>query len=133
MMHSKLGSINQYNGHFILMILWQSWSLSVIKTTGATGVYVKIAQNVSTNMLIVDCWNTILGITVRSVLKWANVEWTLSVCQVCNFIFFLLKMSTFLKFQDYIWTHHEKYIQISTNMPGNGTVVPIIGFKFWEF
>ena len=31
---------------------------------------------------------------------------------------------------DYIWNHHEKYIEISTNMPGIGSVLCV---KFLEF
>ena len=30
----------------------------------------------------------------------------------------------------YIWNHDEKYIQISTNMPGIGLAIRL---KFWEF
>ena len=29
-----------------------------------------------------------------------------------------LKKVNILEFGDYIWNHHEKFIQISTNMPG---------------
>ena len=38
-----------------------------------------------------------------------------------------------LEFRDYIWNHHEKCIQISTNMPSIGLVIPEIVFKFEEF
>ena len=30
---------------------------------------------------------------------------------------------TFRKFYDHIWDHHEKYIQISTNIPGIGSLI----------
>ena len=31
-----------------------------------------------------------------------------------------------MELYDYIWYHHEKCIQISTNMPGIGLVIPEI-------
>ena len=33
---------------------------------------------------------------------------------------------------DHIWNHHEKCIQISTNMPGIGLVIREIGWKCWK-
>ena len=35
-----------------------------------------------------------------------------------------------IEFQNYIWNHHGKCIQISTNMPGIGLVVREIAFEF---
>ena len=32
----------------------------------------------------------------------------------------MFKNVEILEFGDYIWTHHEKYFEISTNMPGIG-------------
>ena len=32
----------------------------------------------------------------------------------------MLKNVNILEFCDYIWNHHEKRIEISTNMPGSG-------------
>ena len=37
-----------------------------------------------------------------------------------------------MKFGDYIWNHHVKCIQISTNMPGIGLVTCEIGFEIEE-
>ena len=38
-----------------------------------------------------------------------------------------------LEFHDHIWNHHEKFIQISTNMPGIGLVIPEIPCEMSEF
>ena len=38
-------------------------------------------------------------------------------------------MSQFWNFTNYIWIHHEKCIQISTNKPGIGLVIGEIDFK----
>ena len=32
----------------------------------------------------------------------------------------------------HIWNHHEKWIQISTNIPSFGLVICEIGFEFYE-
>ena len=37
-----------------------------------------------------------------------------------------------IEFHDHIWNHHEKCIQISTNMPSIGSVICEIGFEFQE-
>ena len=40
-----------------------------------------------------------------------------------------------VEFHDHIWNHNEKCIQISTNMPGIGLVIPEITcemLKLWE-
>ena len=37
-----------------------------------------------------------------------------------------------LEFRDHIWNHHEKYIEISTNMPGIGSVNREIAVKMSE-
>ena len=38
-------------------------------------------------------------------------------------------MSKDLKYLSHIWTHHEKYIQMSTNMPGIGLVIRKIAIE----
>ena len=38
-----------------------------------------------------------------------------------------------VEFDDYIWNHNEKCIQISTNMPGIGLVIPEITCEMLEF
>ena len=49
------------------------------------------------------------------------------------------KCNTFCKnvkiveFHDYIWNHHKKCIQISTNMPSIGFVIPEITCEMLEF
>ena len=35
----------------------------------------------------------------------------------------IVKNVTILEFHDHIWNHYEKYIQMSTNMPGIGLVI----------
>ena len=48
------------------------------------------------------------------------------------------KLTTFVKivriveFHDHIRNHHEKYIQISTNMPGIGSQIREIGVRISE-
>ena len=42
------------------------------------------------------------------------------------------KNVTILEFHDHIWNHHEKYIEISTNMPGIGSVNREITVKMSE-
>ena len=37
-----------------------------------------------------------------------------------------------LAFRDYIWNHHDKCIQISTNMPGFGSLIGEIAIKMSE-
>ena len=37
-----------------------------------------------------------------------------------------------MEFDDPIWNHHEKCIQISTNMPGIGSLIPEIDVKLSE-
>ena len=38
-----------------------------------------------------------------------------------------------VEFHDHIWNHHEKSIEISTNMPGIGFVIPEITCEMLEF
>ena len=38
-----------------------------------------------------------------------------------------------VEFRYYIWNRHEKCIQISTNMPSIGLVIPEITFEVLEF
>ena len=45
----------------------------------------------------------------------------------------VVKNVKILKFGDYIWNHHEKRIQISTNTPSIGLVIHEISFEFQEF
>ena len=45
----------------------------------------------------------------------------------------LFKNFNILEFDDYIWNHDEKCIQISTNMPGIDLVICEKGFEFNEF
>ena len=45
------------------------------------------------------------------------------------------KMLRFLEFHDHIWNHHEKCIQISTSMPGIGSLIREIHInisEIWE-
>ena len=48
----------------------------------------------------------------------------------------LKKILNILEFGDYIWNHHEKCIQIRTNMPGIGLemceIVRILRNKTWS-
>ena len=47
----------------------------------------------------------------------------------------LVKNVNILEFHDHIWNHHEKYIEISTNMPSIGLVIPELTcemLEFWE-
>ena len=37
-----------------------------------------------------------------------------------------------VEFHDHIWNHHEKYIQISTNMPGIGSLIREIDVEISE-
>ena len=37
-----------------------------------------------------------------------------------------------VEFYDHIWSHSEKIIQISTNMPGIGSLIREIGVKITE-
>ena len=37
----------------------------------------------------------------------------------------MFKNIKILEFSDYIWNHHEKCIQISTNMPGIGSLTHV--------
>ena len=45
----------------------------------------------------------------------------------------LFKNFNIMEFYDHIWNHHEKYIQISTNMPSIGLVIPEITCEMLEF
>ena len=47
---------------------------------------------------------------------------------VTNFV----KNVNILKFHAYIWNHHEKCIQKSTNMPGIGSIIREIAVKISE-
>ena len=42
------------------------------------------------------------------------------------------KNDNILEFHDYIWNHHEKCIQKSTNMPGIGSLIREIDVKISE-
>ena len=42
----------------------------------------------------------------------------------------IVKNVQILDFGDYIWNHHEKCIEISTNMPSIGLIICEIGFEF---
>ena len=44
----------------------------------------------------------------------------------------LVKNVNILEFHDNIWHHHEKYIQISTNMPNIGSLIREIAVKMLE-
>ena len=37
-----------------------------------------------------------------------------------------------MEFCNHIWNHHEKCIQLSTNIPGIGSLIGEIAVKFWE-
>ena len=37
-----------------------------------------------------------------------------------------------MEVHDHIWNHHEKYIEISTNMPGIGSVICELAIEIWE-
>ena len=37
-----------------------------------------------------------------------------------------------LEFHDHIWNYHEKYIQISTNIPGIGSLICKIDVKYFR-
>ena len=37
-----------------------------------------------------------------------------------------------VEFHDHIWNHHEKYIEISTNMPAIGSLIRQIAVKISE-
>ena len=41
----------------------------------------------------------------------------------------LVKNVKILEFHDLIWNHHEKCIQISTNMPGIGSLIRELDIK----
>ena len=43
-----------------------------------------------------------------------------------------VKNVNILEFHDHIWNHHEKFIQISTNMPGIGSIIREISVKISE-
>ena len=45
----------------------------------------------------------------------------------------LYLFSKIVEFHDHIWNHHDKCIQISTNMPSIGLVVPEITIESLEF
>ena len=44
----------------------------------------------------------------------------------------MFKNVKILEFGDYIWNHHEKCIQNSTNMPGIGSFIRVIHVKISE-
>ena len=44
-----------------------------------------------------------------------------------------VKNVNIVEFHDHIWNHHEKYIEISTNMPGFGSLIREIAVKFQKF
>ena len=43
-----------------------------------------------------------------------------------------VKNVKFVEFHDHIWNHHEKCIQISTNMPGIGSLIHEIAVQISE-
>ena len=51
--------------------------------------------------------------------------------QVTNLTIFV-KNVKIVECHDHIWNHYEKCIQISTNMPGVGSVICEIGFEIEE-
>ena len=51
--------------------------------------------------------------------------------QLQNFIFFKKNVKS-LEFHEQIWNHHEKCIQISTNMPDFGSLIREIDVKISE-
>ena len=51
------------------------------------------------------------------------------VKNVTNFV----KNVNIVEFHDHIWNHHGKCIQISTNMPSIGLVMPEITYEILEF
>ena len=44
----------------------------------------------------------------------------------------VVKNVNILEFHDHIWNHHEKYIEISTNIPGIGSLIYEIAVKISE-
>ena len=50
--------------------------------------------------------------------------------QKCNK--FCKKIVKIVEFHDHIWNRHEKYIKISTNMPGIGALFSEIAVKMSE-
>ena len=44
----------------------------------------------------------------------------------------LVKNVKIVKFHDHFWNHNEKYIQISTNMPGFGSLIGEITVEISE-
>ena len=44
----------------------------------------------------------------------------------------IVKNLTNFKFRYYVWFHHTICIQISTNMPSIGSVIPEIAFDIWN-
>ena len=44
----------------------------------------------------------------------------------------MVKKVKIVEFHDHIWNHHEKCIQISTNMPGSGSLICEIHVKITE-
>ena len=45
----------------------------------------------------------------------------------------IVKNVNILEFRNHIWNHHEKCIQISTNMPGIGSLIREIHIQISEF
>ena len=50
------------------------------------------------------------------------------VRNVTNFV----KNVKIVEFHYHIWNHYEKYVEISTNMPGIGSVIRELAFKIPE-
>ena len=44
----------------------------------------------------------------------------------------LCKKIKTVEFHDHIWNQHEKYIEISTNMSGMGSVIHELAVKIWD-
>ena len=77
--------------------------------------------------------------TKLKVILWSNKLWYLNAfyatgeCrqQVKNLTKFV-KNVEIVEFHDHIWNHHEKCIQISTNMPGIGSLIREIAVEISE-
>ena len=58
----------------------------------------------------------------------AAAEWRRQVTKLTKFV----KNVDILQVHDHIWNHNEKYIQLSTNMPGIGSVIREIAVTISE-
>ena len=55
--------------------------------------------------------------------------WQASADDMVKYLTDLVKNVKIVLFHDHIWSHHEKYIQINTNMPVIGSQIREIGVK----